>query len=111
MDGPALFRATSRRFTGFIDRLLAGTEQTVDTLDLVIPHQASAPALAHLARVLGGDAGRIVDIFAAHGNQVATSLPHALHVARRAGRLEPGSTALLVGSSAGISLGGAVIRW
>ncbi len=111
MDGPALFRATRRRFGGFLARLLGEAGIAADALDLIVPHQASAPALAYLAHALGGDPARIVDIFHAHGNQIATSLPHALHVARRAGRARPGSTALLVGSSAGISLGGAVIRW
>jgi 3-oxoacyl-[acyl-carrier-protein] synthase-3 len=111
MDGPALFRATARRFPGFLDRLLGEAGVSREALDLVVPHQASAPAIAHLARELGGDRSRIVDIFARHGNQMAASLPHALHNARRAGRLVPGSTALLVGSAAGISLGGAVIGW
>lgn len=111
MKGPALFRAMSRRFGDFLADLLVTAGQELGSLDLVVPHQASAPALAHLASVIGGDRNRIVDIFSAYGNQVATSLPHALHVARRAGRVTPGSTALLVGSAAGISLGGAVIRW
>lgn len=111
MDGPALFRATARHFPGFLDRLLddAGVDRT--QIDLVVPHQASAPALQHLEAVLGCGPERMVDIFAEHGNQVATSLFHALHVAMAQGRLEPGMKVLLVGSSAGISLAGAVIEW
>jgi 3-oxoacyl-[acyl-carrier-protein] synthase-3 len=42
---------------------------------------------------------------------IAASLPYALHVARRSGRLQAGTNSLLIGSAAGISLGGAVIRW
>lgn len=111
MEGARLFRATSRRFGGFVSRLLGEANIAVDELDLVVPHQASMPALAHLANALGGSRDRIVNIFPEFGNQIATSLPHALHVARRAGRTPAGSLSLLVGSSAGISLGGAVIRW
>ena len=111
MQGVALFKATARRFPGFLARLMDEAGVTPDALDSIIPHQASAPALAHLARVLGGDRSRIVDVFATLGNRIASSMPHALAVARRSGWLKPGSTSLLVGSSAGVSLGGAVIRW
>lgn len=111
MAGPALYRATARLFAPFLDHLLADAGVCARDLDLVIPHQASRPALDHLRRVLGIDAGRVIDIFDTHGNQVASSLPHALHVARASGRLGPGTTALLVGSAAGLSLGGMVVRW
>jgi 3-oxoacyl-[acyl-carrier-protein] synthase-3 len=111
MDGPALFRATARRFPAFLSRLLDRAGVTPADIGTVIPHQASAPALEHLRRALNIPADRVVDLFASLGNRIASSMPHALHVARRGGRLQPGSCSLLVGSSAGISLGGAVIRW
>lgn len=111
MEGVALFKVTARRFPPFMARLFADAGLFADDLDSVIPHQASAPALAHLARTLGGDPARIVDTFAMLGNRIASSLPHALAVARREGRLTPGSASLLVGSSAGVSLGGTIIRW
>jgi 3-oxoacyl-[acyl-carrier-protein] synthase III len=80
-------------------------------IDSVIPHQASAPALDYLRRALNIPADRVIDLFASLGNRIASSMPHALHVARHDGRLRPGAHSLLVGSAAGISLGGAVIRW
>ncbi|KQT34996.1 hypothetical protein ASG29_02345 [Sphingomonas sp. Leaf412] len=111
MAGPALYRATARLFPGFLSRLLAAAGVSAQQIDVVVPHQASRAAIDHLARVMGGDPARVVDIFAANGNQVASSLPHALHVARGQGRLVPGATVLLIGSAAGISLGGMVLRW
>ncbi len=109
MAGSALYRATARLFPPFLDRLFAAAGVTSGDIDVIVPHQASRAAIDHLGRVLGG-AERIVDLFDDHGNQVAASLPHALHVAR-SGRLVPGATVLLIGSAAGISLGGMVIRW
>ena len=111
MEGVALFKATARRFPSFMARLFADAGIGPDDLASVIPHQASAPALAHLARALGGDPARIVDTFATLGNRIASSLPHAVAVARRENRLTAGSNSLLVGSSAGISLGGTIIQW
>lgn len=111
MDGPGVFRATARRFPRFMDRLLHAAGTRLDDIATVVPHQASAPALEHLKRIVPDGHARTIDLFADHGNQIATSLPHALHVARTTGRLQQGQRALLVGSSAGISLGGAVLQW
>jgi 3-oxoacyl-[acyl-carrier-protein] synthase-3 len=111
MDGPGVFRAAARRFPGFLRRLLKAAEITLDDIDLVAPHQASAAALEHLRRSLGAAGDRVVDIFADHGNQIAASMPSALCAAIADGRLRRGQRVLLVGTAAGVSLGGAVIRY
>jgi 3-oxoacyl-[acyl-carrier-protein] synthase-3 len=111
MDGRAVFRATSRRFPEFLDRLLESADVPREAIDTVIPHQASAGALDHLRRAIPSGADKVVDLFAEVGNQIATSLPFTLHTARQRGLLRPGEQALLIGSAAGVSIGGAVIRW
>jgi 3-oxoacyl-[acyl-carrier-protein] synthase-3 len=111
MDGPGVFRATAKRFPSFLGGLLVHAAVSAEELDAVIPHQASAAALEHLKRAIPDGHARTVDIFRETGNQIAASMPHALHRARSEERLTPGSTSLLIGSSAGISLGGAVVRW
>ena len=45
------------------------------------------------------------------GNVIAASIPLALHEAITSGRLRRGQTVLLLGTSAGFSLGGAVLRY
>ena len=111
MDGRAVFRATSQRFPDFLARLLADAGVRDTALNLVIPHQASAAALEHLKRAIPDGHAKTLDIYGEIGNQIATSLPFALHQARQQGRVKSGETALMIGSSAGVSLGGAVIRW
>ena len=111
MDGPALYRAVGRRIRPFVGALLERAGVTLAELDLVVPHQASARALAGLVRHLGIDPERVVDILADHGNQVAASLPTALHRAITSGRLRRGDTVALLGTGAGVSLGGAVLRY
>jgi 3-oxoacyl-[acyl-carrier-protein] synthase III len=111
MDGRAVFRATSLRFPDFLSALLDAGRLAAGALDIVVPHQASAAALTHLKRAIPDGERKTVDIFADVGNQIAVSLPFALHVARERALLRPGEHALLIGSAAGISLGGAVIRW
>jgi 3-oxoacyl-[acyl-carrier-protein] synthase III len=53
---------------------------------------------------------RVVNLFAAHGNQVSASLPITLDIALETGIVGRGDLVLLVGSAAGITLGAAVVR-
>lgn len=111
MDGPGLFRATARRFPGFLRDLLDRSGIAADQLGCVLPHQASRAALDHLRRAIPEGEARIVDLFASVGNMIATSIPFTLATARVQGRLRAGELGLVIGTSAGVSLGGAVFRW
>lgn len=111
MDGPGVFMAAAKRFPRFAVRLLKLADVSAEDIDIVVPHQASAAALEHLRRAFPAARDRVVDIFADHGNQIATSMPSALHAAIADGRLKRGNIAFLIGTAAGISLGGAIIRY
>lgn len=111
MDGPGLFRATARRFPEFMDTLLGNAAITSDALNNILPHQASRAALQHLKRSLPDGNKKTVDLFADIGNLIATSIPFTLATTRQHGLLHSGETSLIIGTSAGVSLGGAVIRW
>lgn len=106
MDGKALYRITFQHFEAFLHRLLDRAGWSIGDVDLVLPHQASATALAHLVEQCGFEPARVIDIMRDHGNQVAASLPIVLDHARRTARLKPGMRVLMVGTSAGLSLGG-----
>ncbi|WFP75196.1 3-oxoacyl-[acyl-carrier-protein] synthase III C-terminal domain-containing protein [Mesorhizobium sp. WSM4906] len=110
MDGKELFRLTSRHFNGFVSALLERAGWRHDDVDLVVPHQASPFALAHMARQTGFAPERLVDIAASFGNQIAASIPFALDVARRDGRVTPGTKLLFLGTSAGVSFGGMALE-
>ncbi|WP_192181314.1 3-oxoacyl-ACP synthase III family protein [Mesorhizobium amorphae] len=110
MDGKELFRVTSRHFNGFVAELLERAGWRHEDVDLVVPHQASPFALAHMARQTGFAPEKIVDISARYGNQIAASIPFALDVARRQGRVEAGAKLLFLGTSAGVSFGGMALE-
>jgi 3-oxoacyl-[acyl-carrier-protein] synthase-3 len=109
MQGAALYRLSSEAAPGFIARLLEKAGWRQGDVDLVVPHQASPHALAHIVKRCGFAAERVIDLVAELGNQVAASWPIALYKAREAGRLQPGMKVLVLGTSAGISLGGATM--
>lgn len=111
MDGKAVFRLVFEHMPAFVAALLAEAQMTMNELALVIPHQASDHGLKHIARRLEIPAGRLLNIFPTHGNQVAASLPTALHEAVTQGRLRRGDRAMLLGTSAGVSLGGLIFEY
>ncbi len=109
MDGKAVFKLAAKVVPPFLTDLMGQLPGGVDSIDVVVPHQASHLAMAHMAKKLGLDAAKIIDIYATHGNQVAASLPTALHEAVVTGRAKPGSRVLMVGTAAGLTVGGLVL--
>ena len=72
----------------------------------MVPHQASRGSLDHLVHKLRIPREKIVDLIATRGNQIAASIPTALHHAIAGGRAPRGANILVVGTSAGFSVGG-----
>jgi 3-oxoacyl-[acyl-carrier-protein] synthase-3 len=109
MEGKAVFKLASEALPGFTDALLAQAGVRMRDLAAVVPHQASQLALTHLARRLDIGTEQLVDIFADYGNQVAASLPTALHLGLLGQRFRRGDTILLLGTGAGLAMGGMVL--
>ena len=111
MQGPKLFKMARQRVAALVGDLLDQCGLRIEEVDLVVPHQASGPALDTLPRWLGLAEDRIVNIIADYGNCIAASIPMALAHADRAGRLRRGDRVLLLGTGAGLSIAGALLRW
>ena len=109
MDGKAVFRLVSQHLPGFLEQLLARAGRTVEQVDWIVPHQASQLAIEHMTRRLGLKPERVINIFSDHGNQVAASLPTALDLGISDGRIRRGDCVLLLGTGAGVSIGGNVM--
>ncbi|MFK4824911.1 3-oxoacyl-[acyl-carrier-protein] synthase III C-terminal domain-containing protein [Paenochrobactrum sp. BZR 588] len=111
MNGQAAFRITARYLPRFLKRLFAQAEMQLTGIDCIIPHQASGPSLTHGLARLGLNPDNVIQTFARYGNQIATSIPMALHTAITENRLKRNDVVLLAGTSAGISIGGAILRY
>ena len=111
MDGKAVFKLVAGVMDNFITDVLNGAGVTLQDISTVVPHQASRLALDHLRRRLNVPKEKVVDIFDQVANQVGASLPTALHNAISTGRIQRGEDVLLVGSGAGVSLGGIVLTY
>lgn len=110
MQGRALFRHTSQVIQPFCAQLLAQAELSLAQIDWVVPHQASGMALQHLVKKFGFDPARVVNLLAERGNQISVSIPSALHTLLHDYPVTEGDRVLLVGTSAGLSLGGLVLQ-
>ncbi len=118
MDGLGVLRMARGLLPGFLDRLADGLSTGLDAVtgapngrvDVVVPHQASLAGV-RLMQALGWPEDRIVVTLGRLGNTVAASIPMALCEAVASGRLRRGQTALLVGTGAGFSMGGALLTY
>ena len=110
MDAFGIFKAAAKALPGVIDGALDDAGMTRDDLDCVICHQASAPGVEHVRRLFAPREERVVDIFATHGNQIATSIPTCLAYALDIGAAKTGDRVMLLGTAAGISAGAMVLQ-
>lgn len=109
MQGKKLFRQASSVIEGYFQRLLAQSHLTLDDIATVVPHQASHLSLEHMRKRLHVSNTALVDIYRYYGNQVAASIPTALHEAWVSGRFNSGKPVMLIGTAAGLTLAGMVI--
>ena len=111
MDGQAIFRMASRLLPGFMGGMLQATGNRMEDFQLVIPHQGSAMAMRLIRKKLGIAEDRFMDITRNHGNTIAASIPMGLHEAIRQQRIQRGDRVLMIGTAAGLSLGGLIFDY
>ncbi|WP_336760541.1 beta-ketoacyl-ACP synthase III [Paenibacillus sp. USHLN196] len=111
MDGQAIFRMASRLLPGFIGDMLQVTGIQMGDFQLVIPHQGSAMAMRLIRKKLDIAEDRFMDITRNHGNTIAASIPMGLHEAIKQQRIQRGDRVLMIGTAAGLSLGGLIFDY
>ncbi|WLR51151.1 beta-ketoacyl-ACP synthase III [Bacillus tianshenii] len=111
MNGRAIFRLTSTLMTDYLDRLFAPVPYSLDDIELVIPHQASQMAMGIIRKKMGVPEERFMNIISTYGNTIAASIPMALHEAIETERIKRGDRILLLGTSAGLSIGGMILEY
>jgi 3-oxoacyl-[acyl-carrier-protein] synthase-3 len=82
-----------------------------DDIDWFVPHQANQRIIDASAKKLGISCEKVVSTVAWHGNTSAASVPLALHVAVRDGRIKPGHLVMLEAMGGGFTWGSALVRW
>ncbi|WP_028550812.1 beta-ketoacyl-ACP synthase III [Paenibacillus sp. UNC451MF] len=111
MDGQGIYKMASRILPGFVASLLKEAGCSMKDIQVVVPHQGSAMAMRLISRKLNISKEQLMFITPTHGNTIAASIPMGLHEAIREGRITRGSRVLLLGTSAGLSVGGMILDY
>lgn len=111
MNGKATYKFTAELLPKFLKNLFDKSDIKISDVDLFIPHQASKIAIRHLQEKIKISEEKLINIFPENGNQVAASIPSALHHAFANKRIKNGDKILLLGTSAGISIGGMLLEY
>ena len=109
MDGPAVFKFAVRVLDEVARETLAKCGQQIEDIDWLIPHQANLRILESTAKRLGLPSEKLIVTVDAHGNTSAASVPLALDVAIRDGRIKPGHKVMLQGVGGGFTWGAVLV--
>jgi len=111
MDGHAVFKFAVKVLAEVAHEALDANGMGTDAIDWLIPHQANLRIMDATARKLGLPLSKIVVTLDRHGNTSAASIPLALDVAVRDGRIRPGHHVMLAGVGGGFTWGSVFLRW
>jgi 3-oxoacyl-[acyl-carrier-protein] synthase-3 len=111
MHGREVFKHAVVNIAAAIEASAAEAGIDPSEVDWFVPHQANQRILDGTARRLGIRAERVVSTIADHGNTSAASVPLALDVAVKDGRIKRGDLVLLEAMGGGFTWGAALLRW
>ncbi|MBT3238812.1 MAG: ketoacyl-ACP synthase III [Rhodospirillaceae bacterium] len=110
MSGKEVFRHAVVNLAAVADEALAANNLSRDDIDWLVPHQANLRILSGTARKLKLGEDRVVITVDRHANTSAASIPLALDVAVKDGRIKPGQLILMEAMGGGFTWGSALVR-
>jgi 3-oxoacyl-[acyl-carrier-protein] synthase III len=111
MDGPAVFKFAVRVLSEVAGEVLEKAGLSASELNWLIPHQANMRIMQSVAKRLHVGNERLVVTVDKHGNTSAASVPLALDVAIRDGRIQEGQSVMLQGVGGGFTWGAVLFRY
>ncbi len=111
MQGNEIFKIAVNTLGRIVDETLAANDMTQADVDWLVPHQANQRIIAATAKKLKLPEDHVVMTVQEHGNTSAASVPLALDVAIRDGRIRRGETVLLEAFGGGLTWGSALLRY
>jgi len=110
MRGSEVFRHAVTNLANVLTEVLTIADIKATDIDWVVPHQANARILDATARKLGLDPAKVIVTVDIHANTSAASVPLALDLAVRDGRIKPGDLIVLEAMGGGFTWGACVVR-
>ena len=110
MDGQAVFKLAVSVLEQVANEVLDIAGMTAAQIDWLIPHQANIRIMKSTAKKLDLPLERMVVTVDQHGNTSAASIPLALDLAVRDGRVKPGDNVMMEGVGGGFTWGAILAR-
>lgn len=110
MEGSAVFKFAVKALAEVAFEALEKANLTVADIDWYIAHQANVRILQATAKRIGIDSDKVVMTVAEHANTSAASVPLALDVARKDGRIQKEDILLLEGVGGGFTWGALLVK-
>jgi 3-oxoacyl-[acyl-carrier-protein] synthase-3 len=111
MKGNEVFKIAVRTLGRIVDETLVANSIEKEAIDWLIPHQANHRIIEATARKLQMSMDRVVVTIDEHGNTSAASIPLALDVAVRDGRIKRGEIVIMEAFGGGFTWGAALLRY
>jgi 3-oxoacyl-[acyl-carrier-protein] synthase-3 len=111
MDGQAVFKVAVGVLEKVARSVLDKAGMTDADIDWLIPHQANIRIMQGTAKKLRMPLDKLIVTVDEHGNTSAASVPLALDVAVRSGRVKRGDTVMLEGVGGGFTWGAALLNY
>lgn len=111
MKGNEVFKMAVNTLGRIVDETLQANEMQTSDVDWLIPHQANIRIIQATAKKLKLTTDRVVITVDQHGNTSAASVPLALDVAVRDGRIRRGETLLMEAFGGGFTWGSALLKF
>ena len=110
MDGQAVYKQSVRLICDEVEQFMQSQNITSDDIDWFIPHQANERIIDAMGRRINIGKDRCIVTLDKHANTSSASIPLAMDVARRDGRIKSGDTVLLEGFGAGFTWGSMLMK-
>ena len=111
MEGNGVFKVAVNTLDAIVDETLSANGMQKSDIDWLVPHQANIRILQATAKKLSMSMDRVVVTVDKHGNTSAASIPLALDVAVRDGRIKRGEIILMEAFGGGFTWGSALIKY
>ena len=111
MDGQAVFKFAVKVLVDVAREVMAEAGIGIDGVDWLIPHQANIRIIQATGKRLGVPVEKVIATVGQHGNTSAASIPLALDLAVRDGRIQRGHRILLEGVGGGFTWGAALLEF
>lgn len=111
MQGSEVFKIAVNKLSAILEETLAANKIGTEDIDWLIPHQANLRIIQAMAKKLKMTMEQVVVTLDKHGNTSAASIPLALDIAVRDGRVKRGQLLLMESFGAGLAWGSALVRY